>query len=134
MVFTLSEFWRISIVLWLAYPTKVTVKSNHVCEQKFVINPMHRLFNSIWHFDFKCFTGKKNFTTIKCWKRAWRANRYIIHHNEMERFFSERKQIMLNVNINWMQITADKALNFNAEYMLHFLPFYTQRNLILPDP
>lgn len=52
----------------------------------------------------------------------------------MERFFSERKQIMLNVNINWMQITADKALNFNAEYMLHFLPFYTQRKLILPDP
>lgn len=45
-------------------------------------------------------------------------------------FWQKRKQIMLNVNINWMQITADKVFNFNVEYILHlhFLSFRTQKN------
>lgn len=32
-----------------------------------------------------------------------------------------------------MQIKADKALNFNAEYILHFLSFRTQEKFNLSD-
>ena len=41
----------------------------------------------------------------------------------MKRFLSQRKQIILNVNINWMQITADKVLNFNVDtFTFSFIP------------
>ena len=71
----------------------------------------------------------KNITT-ELVKRALCVAIIIIDRNAMKRFLSKRKQIILNVNINWMQITAHKVLNFNVDtFTFSFIPHKKKLNL-----
>lgn len=66
-------------------------------------------------------------------KRALCVAIITIDRNAMKRFLTKRKQIIPNVNINWMQITAEKVLNFNVDaFTFSFIP-HTKKKLNLRD-